>query len=164
MVNHHLVRTDRPRARGGGTAIAVHRDLDYRVIPIKDLAELCVLEATAILVSKQGGKKLFMISIYNCSERRRVTVELRRIFDLLALDRPEHDYIIGATLTLFIRTGGSTEPVREDGSCGILRNTRDHSSVSGYSLQCPLRGPRVGVIRTYSLSRTPWTSIRLGRC
>lgn len=90
MINYNLVRPDRPRARG--RPLAVH--LDYLVIHIKDLAELFQLEATAVLVSKVGGKKLFLISIYNRSELQRIAAELRRIFERLALNRLDHEFII----------------------------------------------------------------------
>ena len=96
MTNYNLVRCDRAGARGGGTAIAVHNSLEARTIPLKELAELRVLEATAVMLQGSRGKKLFLISIYRRpKDRRRFTGDLQRIFERLNLDREENNYIIG---------------------------------------------------------------------
>ena len=107
MLNYNLIRSDRINMRGGGTAIAIHKSMDYRRIPIKELAQLRVLEATAILVRGRGGSKLYLISIYNRNDTRRISGELRRLFEVLHLERNENNFIIGGDFNASHSSWGS---------------------------------------------------------
>lgn len=71
--NYKLYRTDRVGRRGGGTAIAVERNLEVQVVPIQQLARLVNIETTAIMVKLDGRRKLFCVSLYN----RRANLALR---------------------------------------------------------------------------------------
>lgn len=95
MNNYKIYRSDRAGVRGGGTAIAVHNSIAAAVVPIKELAGLSILEATAVMISLTGGHKLFCLSVYNRNDRRRITPELSAILDKLCLDRHVHQYVVG---------------------------------------------------------------------
>lgn len=95
MVEYDLVRVDRPGARGGGTAVAVKKGLAAVVVPVARLARLSVLEATGIVINLNNGHKLYCISVYYRGAMGRFIADLVRIFDSLALDRSENQYVIG---------------------------------------------------------------------
>lgn len=111
MVGHTLYRTDRAAVRGG-TAIAVRRGLAATVIPIQQLANLTVLEATAVMVSLGGGRKLFCLSIYNRTCRNRTSADMHSIFEKLGLDRPEHQYVIGGDFNSLHTQWGNSRTYR----------------------------------------------------
>lgn len=94
MINFNLYRTDRIGIRGG-TAIAVRKNIDAQVVPIKDLARLDFLEATAVMINLGQDIKLFCISIYNANGDRRFGGDLMRIFEVLRLEHHDHQYVIG---------------------------------------------------------------------
>ena len=106
MAGYSLFRSDRVGARGGGTALAVRSSLPAMVVPIKELASLRVLEATAVMISLGGGRKLFCISVYNRSEHNRVSTELASIFNVLCLDRDGHEYVVGGDFNALHREWG----------------------------------------------------------
>lgn len=89
-----LFRTDR-RTRGGGTAIAVRKGLDGRVVPIESLAQLKHIEATAVMIKLERGKKLFCLSVYNPRRVATMDNEVRRMFEKLCFHRPENLFILG---------------------------------------------------------------------
>lgn len=95
MADYKLYRNDRVGVRGGGTAIAVRNDVEAMVVPIAQLAALSVLEATAIMIKLDGGRKLFCISVYNRNKDRPIASEMNSIFERLCLDRDDHLYIVG---------------------------------------------------------------------
>ena len=109
------------------------------------LAELCVLEATAVLVSKVRGKNIFLISIYNRSEHQRIAAELSRIFERLDLNRPHHEFIVGGDFNA-LHTDWGYHRTRERGRvCGthetILRDQGALFSVPFEALEGELSGP-----------------------
>lgn len=107
MRNYNLIRSDRINTRGGGTGIAIHKSIFYKIIPINHLAQLRVLEATAIQVSGDSGCKLYVISIYNRNGNRRISGELRRVFEVLHLGSNENNFIIGGDFNASHSSWGS---------------------------------------------------------
>ena len=98
MNNYHVIRTDRNGVRGGGTAIAIEKNMDFVVVPVKELAQLSLLEATGVMIKLSGRAKLFCLSIYNPHRYKRITGELSRIMENLCLGNEENFFIVGSDM------------------------------------------------------------------
>lgn len=105
--NYSIFRNDRPRARGGGTAIMIRNDLEAQVIPVAQLVTLGQLEVTAVVVKLEQGKKLFCLSVYNRSCFNSFSKELTDIFEKLCLDRPDNLYVVGGDFNANSQKWGS---------------------------------------------------------
>lgn len=97
MENYELVRTDRG-GNCGGTAIAIKKGIDYRILPVKNFISLRHLEVTVVTVNVGSGNTLYLISWYNSSQSRRIGDDVRRLMELLVLDDRRSHYIFGGDL------------------------------------------------------------------
>lgn len=96
--NYNLIRNDRAGTVKGGVAILVRKGWDFRVIPMHRITSFQSIECTGIVLNLPGGDKLFVISLYNRSQRLSIRQDLSNILSVLKLDAPNHHFIFGGDL------------------------------------------------------------------
>lgn len=153
MVNYRLFRDDRVGVRGGGTAIAVHKDIEALVVPIKEVAALPLLEASAVMIRLIDGRRLFCLSVYNRNKDRQVSPDLNRIFEKLCLDRDEHLYIVGGDFNAHHQEWGCRNTQTRGRE--LFTFVESSSPLYDWSPRLIRIGLRRVVIRTYSSLRAP---------
>ena len=96
FASYECIRTDRrARARGGGTAILLKKNIKFKQILIPKLMFTSCLEYTIIKINLQNNKNLILISIYTTHKNEYLfTKELDNLFGTLKLGNNDNLYYV----------------------------------------------------------------------
>lgn len=96
--NYDVIRTDRPNAKkGGGTAIIIRSDINYKRITNPSSNRNKMLEYTIVQLKTTASQKIYIISIYitsNAQSEGHFITELSELFTKLKLDEDNNYYVI----------------------------------------------------------------------
>ncbi|KAI4472528.1 hypothetical protein M0802_016735 [Mischocyttarus mexicanus] len=98
--NYDIIRTDRPNSiQGGGTAIAIKRNIRYTNINLQALTNSEIIETTVIKLNLTDGVSMYIIAAYAAgNHKKEFHLEFAKIFRYLKLEAPNNYYVIAGDL------------------------------------------------------------------